>query len=64
VERAFRRRRGTLTPDCIDDLTSRDRTPKAREQIGENGSLLGTRKVERTFGPYDLERAEDAELHR
>jgi len=52
-----------LTPDGVDDLVRRDRAPEVREQIGEHRSLLRALQLERTVCPYDLERAEDAELH-
>jgi hypothetical protein len=64
VERAFRRRRRPLAPNCVDELARGGGTLEVRNQISKDSALLCSRKLERTLRPYDLERAEDPELHR
>ena len=64
MERAFRRGRLPLSPNCVDELARRGGTLEVRNQIGKDSALLRSRKLERTIRPYDLERAEDPELHR
>ena len=51
-----------IVPDGVDDFLRRDRAPEVDEQVRENRTLPGTPEVERSLGPYDLQRAEDVEL--
>jgi hypothetical protein len=56
-----RRRRGTLTPDLVDQSLDRNDLAGTKQQRREEGTLLGAAELDRAIAGLGLERTEDAE---
>jgi hypothetical protein len=58
-----RGRRRIVGPERVDELVGRHALPPAEKQDGEQRPLLGGGEVDRPTTLFDLQRAEQAELH-